>query len=71
MEASAEMMINRPIEEVWKFISNIDNMGKWVKGITEILRTSEGEFGAGSTFQSKYTYRKKAHDITYEVTRKR
>ena len=36
--------------------------------MNEPHRTSEGEFGIGSTLASKYTYGGGTHDIEYEVT---
>ncbi|MCI0440791.1 MAG: SRPBCC family protein [Chloroflexi bacterium] len=69
MEASADLVINRPIEDVWAYVSNIENMDKWVNGVSEPRRASEGEFGEGSAFTSKYTYNKKTYDMAYEVTR--
>ena len=45
------ILINRPVEEVWKFISNIENMPRWDRGVLEARQTSEGPMGVGSTVQ--------------------
>ena len=55
MRASVDMVISAPIEEVWTFVSDLENMDKWVTGVTEPQLTSEGEVRAGSTFTSQYT----------------
>ena len=68
MEASASITINKPIEEVWAFIVDIQNMDRWVTGVSEPQHTSEGEFKAGSTFTTRYTYRRKTFYIDYIVT---
>ena len=68
MRASVDMVISAPIEEVWTFVSDLENMDKWVTGITEPQLTSEGEVRAGSTFTSQYTYRGKTFDMAYLVT---
>ena len=68
MKAAAEIVVNKPIQDVWAFVSNIENMDRWVKGVTEPKWTSEGEMGVDSTFASKYTYRNKTFDIVYSVT---
>ncbi len=68
MEASASITINKPIEEVWDFVIDIKNMDRWVTGVSEHRSTSEGEFKAGSTFTSRYTYRGKTFHVDYDVT---
>jgi len=50
-KSEKRILINRPVEEVWKFISNIENMPKWDRGVLEARQTSEGPMGVGSTVQ--------------------
>jgi uncharacterized protein YndB with AHSA1/START domain len=45
------IIINRSVEEVWKFLSNVENMPKWDRGVLEARQTSEGLPGVGSTMQ--------------------
>jgi len=45
------IIINRPVEEVWKFISNVENIPKWNRGTRKGRVTSEGKTGVGSTVQ--------------------
>jgi len=47
------IIINRPVEEVWKFVSNIENATKWDRGVLEARQTSEGTIGVGSTLQTR------------------
>ena len=47
------IIINRPVEEVWKFMSNIENATKWDRGVLEARQTSEGTIGVGSTLQTR------------------
>jgi hypothetical protein len=68
MRASVSEMLDQPIEEVFAFVASVEHMGHWVNGVSEPRRTSEGPFGVGSTFASKYTYGNKTHDIAYVVT---
>ena len=68
MKASASLMINRPIAEVWDFVANIRNMDEWVNGVSDPAPTSEGDWGVGSAFRSDYTYAGKTHAITYVIT---
>jgi len=45
------ILINRPPEEVWKFMSQVENMPKWDRGVLEASQTSQNPPGVGSTIQ--------------------
>ena len=62
------MLVDRPIEEVWAFVSDVEKMDRWAKGVTEPRLTSEGEIDLGSVFTSKFTHRKRTFDVRYTVT---
>ena len=62
------MLVDRPISEVWAFVSDVEKMDRWAKGVTEIRLTSEGEIDLGSVFTSKFTHRKRTFDVRYTVT---
>ena len=68
MKATASILVDSPISSVWDFVADVANMEKWVNGVSDLARTSEGEFGIGSTFQSSYTYAGKTHPVTYVIT---
>jgi uncharacterized protein YndB with AHSA1/START domain len=68
MRASASAVIDRPVEEVYAFVTAVENLDQWVAGVTEPRRTSDGEFGVGATFSSKYTYAGNTHHVSYVVT---
>lgn len=67
MKASASVVIDRGLVGVWDYVSEVENLGEWLSGMSEPRRASGGEFGVGSTFTSKYAYAGKTHDITCEV----
>ena len=68
MKATASIFVDRPISAVWSFVADVANMESWVNGVSDLVRTSEGELGIGSTFQSNYTYAGKTHPVTYVIT---
>ena len=68
MKASTSITIDRPVEQAFAFVADPETMYRWVIGVTQPKRTSEGEFGLGSTFDSKYTYRGKTFDVSYLAT---
>jgi carbon monoxide dehydrogenase subunit G len=44
--------VNRPVAEVWDFISNFENTTRWSRGVLEARQTSAGALGVGSTLQT-------------------
>lgn len=68
MNGKAEIIIGKPIEEVWTFTANPHTASRWINGISDLRVTSTGPLGQGSTVASKYTYRGKTFDLVHEVT---
>jgi len=52
IKIETSVTINRPVEDVWKFISNWENFAQWDRGVLEVRQTSEGPTAVGSTLQS-------------------
>jgi carbon monoxide dehydrogenase subunit G len=50
------IVINRPLEEVFAFVSNPENSPKWISGISELTITSAGPIGVGTTYRSVLTF---------------
>ena len=42
------VIIKRPIEEVWNYMSNIQNATTWDRGVLEIKQVPEGPLGVGT-----------------------
>ena len=46
------VIINRPIKQVWKFMSNVEENGpKWDRGVLAARVTSDGPLGIGATIE--------------------
>ncbi len=45
------VVIDRPVEDVWKFMTDVSKKPKWGDVGQELKQTSEGPFGAGMTLQ--------------------
>jgi carbon monoxide dehydrogenase subunit G len=41
--------IAAPPDEVFAYVSNLDNLAEWQSGVTSTRRTSDGELGVGAT----------------------
>jgi uncharacterized protein YndB with AHSA1/START domain len=45
-------IIDCPVEEVWRFVSDPSNTPKWYQGTLEVRQTSEGPLAVGTTFEA-------------------
>jgi len=50
------ILINRPQQEVFDFVTNLSNDSKWQSGIVSVERSSDGPIGAGSTWKYKLKF---------------
>lgn len=50
------IVINRPVEEVFAFLSNPENNPKWSSLTKEVQITSAGPIGMGTTYRSVATF---------------
>jgi carbon monoxide dehydrogenase subunit G len=60
--------VNRPVAEVWDFISDFENTTRWSKGVLEARRTSGGPLGVGSTLQTVVRAFGRRRTASYLVT---
>jgi len=51
LRIEASVVINRPVEEVFEFVTNPENDPQWRSGFLESKQTSEGPKGVGTTEQ--------------------
>jgi len=51
MKFENSVVINQPIEQVFEYVTDINNNTVWQTGILELEMTSEGRFGHGSTYR--------------------
>ena len=64
----ASVVISRPVEEVFEFVTNPENDPQWQSAILEAERTSVGPMGVGTTEQGVAKVVGKRIDWTAEVT---
>jgi uncharacterized protein YndB with AHSA1/START domain len=62
------LVINRPVEEVFAFVSNSENLPRWRSTSLEVKKTSEGPIGVGSTFRGRFTFLGRQFDGNVVVT---
>ncbi|PKB72897.1 MAG: hypothetical protein BZY75_04605 [SAR202 cluster bacterium Io17-Chloro-G7] len=65
MRGTASIKVKKPVEEVWKFISDLENGSQWLDGVSTIEPTSEGENAVGATFKTVYRFDGKSHETSY------
>jgi uncharacterized protein YndB with AHSA1/START domain len=51
IKGEGDIVVKRPIEEVWKFLTDFENYPKWHKGMATARQTSTGPTSAGTTVE--------------------
>ena len=64
----ASTTIDRPVEEVWKFVTDLSNMPKWNPEVLEPKQTSAGPLGVGATVEFGAKMGNKTTTISMRVT---
>ena len=63
-----KIVINRPIEEVFAFVSNSENLPRWRTTTLEVKKTSKETLGVGGTFRGRFTFLGRQFDGNIVVT---
>jgi uncharacterized membrane protein len=66
VEVSA--VINRPVEEIFEYISNPENDSQWQSGVLESNEISKGPMGVGTTTREVRKFLGREMESTFEVT---
>ena len=51
IKIETSVLINRPVEEVFAYVANLENGGEWQTDVQELKQTSEGPLGVGTVWQ--------------------
>jgi carbon monoxide dehydrogenase subunit G len=51
INVQVSIVINRPLKEVFSFLSNLENNMKWRSGMIKAEKISEGSIGVGTTYR--------------------
>src|SRR5258708_40050082 len=62
------IVINRPVQEVFAFLSNPENSPKWSSGSGEVQITSAGPIGVGTTYRTVRTFLGRRIESEIEAT---
>jgi uncharacterized protein YndB with AHSA1/START domain len=68
IKVEGNVEINRPLEQVWKFLTSVDNASKWDSGILEAHQTSDGPVGLGTTLEAVRDMGGKRRSMNVKVT---
>ncbi len=67
IKVETKVLIERPSDEVFAYISNFENNPKWQSGQLEARFTSEGPLGVGSTYDQVAKFLGRRIVSTFEV----
>ena len=62
------VVINRPIEEVFAFATDLEKMTQWSAELVEVKKTSEGPVGVGTTFSAVASVLGRQLEVDNEVS---
>ena len=68
IRVEGSVVIDRPVEQVWKFLTSVENASKWDTGILEARQTSAGPVGVGTTVEALSESRGKRQIMNVKVT---
>lgn len=66
--AEASVVIERPLDEVFAFASNPEHDEQWESDVSEVVKTSEGPMGVGTTYRGKIHFLGRGIEWSLEVT---
>ena len=69
LAAEVTIHVDRPVDEVFEFVSDPANMSRWVEYVEEAEYSDGAQPGVGATYEVKYTYGRRVSDLTMEVTK--
>jgi uncharacterized protein YndB with AHSA1/START domain len=65
IEVKIEMLIARPSEEVWAFVSALERLPEWLEEFRAVVKQSEGPVGEGTVF--RYTLAPGERSSTFQM----
>ncbi len=68
VKVETSIVVKRPIDEVFAFLSNAENGSKWAAGAITHKKTSAGPIGKGTTFRIVHRVLGRQMESTIEVT---
>jgi uncharacterized membrane protein len=69
VKASAEIVVERPVEAVWQWASDPRNWPRWQDGVHDVQVS--GELQPGARFTSGHDYGGSSHQVEYELVERR
>ena len=65
MRSVAEIVVDRPLEVVWRWAADPRNWENWLDGVRDVR--VEGRLVEGGRIASRYEYSGRLHDFEYEI----
>ena len=70
IKLQGSIVINRPVEQVYEFMANIDNIMKWDSEAVKFRQVSPGPVGVGTKLEVEYESRGKPLILNVVITGK-
>lgn len=63
-----EIVVNRPVSEVFAYVTDVSNLAEWQGGVVEARQVSEGPVGVGTRFTEVRKFLGRRIESALEVT---
>jgi uncharacterized protein YndB with AHSA1/START domain len=67
VEVESSVLIDRPLPEVFAYVTNFENDPNWIKEAVESKKTSPGPVGVGTTFSNTVQFLGRRFENRFEV----
>lgn len=69
VRVEVDTTINRPVEEVFAYVSDIARQPEWVSTLTESRKTTDGPTQVGTTYRQAVKFLGRRMDMNCEITK--
>lgn len=67
MNIEQSICINLPTEEIFAYVTDVDNLVEWSSAVIAVRKTSPGAIHVGETFRSTIRFLGRWRDVIFEV----
>ena len=68
IDVEKSINIQRPVEEVFNYVSNLTHSAEWQRGLTEVRRITEQPLGVGTRYALVRTFMGRKMEANNEIT---
>jgi carbon monoxide dehydrogenase subunit G len=67
MKVERSIVINLPAEEIFAYVTDVDNLAEWSSAVIAVRKTSPGTMCVGETFRGTIRFLGRSLDTTFDI----